>query len=121
MIVAVIAVWMMQPSIDQEVDVIAVRDRFVPATRAVRVPGRAVSSFGVTVRMRRIDLDHMVVDMAFVGMVKVADVVAVADCSVATSISMNVRVIALVNCVTHGSTIHRICTETNDLHSRPES
>jgi hypothetical protein len=50
-IVAVIAVWMMQPVTDQIVDMLAVRHRLVPATRAMLV-ARVVAGRGLGVLRR---------------------------------------------------------------------
>lgn len=90
MIVAVIAVLMMQTPVDHVVDVIAVRDRFVSAAGAVDVAGLATGRHRVhaAVRILVADLDDMLVVvhltvrlvwMVQVPVVQIVDVVAVAD------------------------------------------
>jgi hypothetical protein len=74
-VVAVALVRMMEVAVDEEVDVVAVGDGLVAASRAVLVPtvmpaagviGRAIG------RIRAADLDHVLVDVVAVRMVEVA-------------------------------------------------
>jgi hypothetical protein len=71
-IVAVIAVRMMQPVTDQIVDMLAVRHRLMPATRAVLV-ATVVSGrrLGVLRRMRFVDGQRVLIDMVVVGVMQV--------------------------------------------------
>jgi hypothetical protein len=87
MIIAVIPVGMMQVSVDQIVDVIAVRHRLVPASRTVHVPA-VVSAAAVLgrapVRIGGRYLDRVLVHVIGVHMVQMAvveivDVIAVAN------------------------------------------
>lgn len=110
MIVAVAFVRPMQAPFDQVVDVIAVRNRFVPAPVAMRVLWIAVRGVGVAARVRLVDRDHVLIDVAFVGMVEVpvvyvVDVVVVAHRGVAATRSVLVRVGALVDLVSHVPTL----------------
>ena len=84
MIVAVIAVRMMQPPVDQEVDVIAVRDRVVATVLAVVVARIAIDRIGVTVRMLGVDRDRMLVDVVLMRVVQMP-VVDVIDVIVVTT------------------------------------
>jgi hypothetical protein len=105
-IVAVIAVWMVQPSVHQEVDVIAVRHRLVPAAVGVGVAGSTARRLSVTFRVPGVHRDHVLIDVVVVWVVKMAfveviDVIVVADRDMATSLLVDVRVAALVNRVRH--------------------
>lgn len=102
---------MMQPSVDQEVDMIAVRHGLVAAARVMRMSWVAVGRLGVPARMCGINADHVLVDVSLVGVmemafVQVVDVVVVSNRSVATPISVSVRMLALVNGMTHTANIH---------------
>jgi hypothetical protein len=103
-IVAVVAVRVVQMAVDQIVDVVAVRHRLVAATRPVLVPrlvaGAAVigrAAVGIAGR----HLDDVLVDVIAVGMVQVAvvqivDVVAVANGAMTAVGTVLVRVIGVV-------------------------
>jgi hypothetical protein len=102
-IVAVIAVLMVQPPVDEIVDVVAVRHRFMPAAGAVDMPrfviGAAVLGIA-TVWVSIGNLDHVLVDMIAMRMVKVpivqvVDVVTVLDGDVAASGAMFMRVVGM--------------------------
>jgi hypothetical protein len=69
-IVAVIAVRMMQPAVHEIVDVIAVRNGLVPAIWAVLV--RAVGFRRTPHGIRRTDLDGMLIDVILMHVMKVA-------------------------------------------------
>jgi hypothetical protein len=87
MIIAVIPVGMMQVSVDQIVDVIAVRHRLVPASRTVHVPAVVPAApvlRRAPVRIGGRYLDRVLVHVILVHMVEMAvveivDVIAVAD------------------------------------------
>ena len=110
-IVAVIAVWMMQMSVDEIVDVIAMRDLLVPASRSVHV-GRVVSGArvlrGATVGVDRGNLNHMFIDVITmhvmkVSVVQIVDMIIVADSRMAAIGPMNMRMIAVLG---FGATCH---------------
>jgi hypothetical protein len=105
-VVAVVAVRVVQVAVDQVVGVVAVRHRFVAAAGTVAV-ALVVTAAGVLRgaigRVGRADLDRMALDAAFahvvqVAVVQVIDVVAVLDGGVAAGWAMLVVVI-LVNLV----------------------
>ena len=94
MVVAVVAVLVMQTAVDDVVDVIAVRYGFVAATFAVNVAVAGVNRVAA-VRVGFIDAQGMLVVVAVVLMVQVAvvqiiDVVFVFDGSVAAVCAVNV-------------------------------
>jgi hypothetical protein len=97
---------MMQVTIDEVVDVIAMRHRFVAATGAVDVAYlMSGARRGASVRVFPGDRDHMLIDMISVHMLKVAiveviHVTFVHDCDVSTTGSMLVCVF-LVNFRAH--------------------
>ena len=102
MIVAVIAVRMVQTAVDRIVDVVAVRHGFVPAPSGVRMTIVAVDRLRVTVRMPVIHRDHVLIDVIVVRVVKmpvveIIDVVVVAHRDVTTPFSVDVRVLAFMN------------------------
>lgn len=75
MIVAVVAVRMVQVALDEVVHVVAVGHGFVAAPRAVLVAGGvalAVVIRSACVGILRADLDHMLVIVALVGVMEVA-------------------------------------------------
>lgn len=118
-VVAMIAMGVMQVPVHQEVDVVAVRYGFVPAALPVRMPGLAVGGLGMAVRMFCVGADHVLVHVAFMGMVKltvveVVDVVVVPHRGMAAARSVDVRVLTLVNCVSHTATIHAARTASKD-------
>jgi hypothetical protein len=70
-IVAMVAMRMMQPAIDQIVKMVAMGDRFMAAAGSVGVP--AAARFGSAVHGVRVaDLDHMLVDVAFMRVMQMA-------------------------------------------------
>ena len=102
-----VSVGPMEPSGDQVIDVIAMRNRLVSAFGAVGVDGVAVDRIGVVARMLLIDRDRVLVNVLLVrvvqmAVVEVVDVIAVADGRVATARAMLVRVGALMDLVGHG-------------------
>lgn len=94
MVVAVVAMLVMQTAVDDVVNVIAVRYGFVAATFAVNVAVAGVNRMAA-VRVGFIDAQSMLVVVAVVLMVQVAvvqiiDVAFVFDGSVATVCAVNV-------------------------------
>ena len=107
MVVAVIAVRMVQTAADQIVDVIVMRHRVVPAPCGVRVIRHAFGGLSMTVGVRGIHRDHVLIDVITVWAVKMAvvqivGVVLVADRNVTTAVAVNVGVAALMNGMRHG-------------------
>jgi hypothetical protein len=85
-VVAVVAVRVVQVTIDQIVDVISVRDRGVPTAGSVHVVGIVAGALVrlAVVRVRGVDRDRVLVVVILVGAVKVPvveipDVIAVLD------------------------------------------
>ena len=102
-VVAVVAVRVMEVPVDQVVDVVAVRHGLVPAAGAVGVGG-VVSFAGVTRRTVRrvglVDLEAVLVDVVAVGMMQVAvvqvvDVPFVIDADVAALGAVGVVVVGV--------------------------
>ena len=125
MIVAVVAVRVMQPPVHQVVDVVSVRDGLVAAAGAVRVSGVAVGLIGVTLWMLGVDVDHVLVDVVAVRVVEMTivqevDVVVVANRRVATAVAMQMGVVAFVNRVGHGVTVERTAAAAKAIYGRPE-
>jgi len=102
---------MVQVSVDEEVDVVCVRDRLVTAAVSVgvaRVVRAARVCWGARGGVGSGDGDHVLVDMAVVWMVKmplvqVVDVPVVLDRGVAASRSVLVIVSAVRGVIAHGS------------------
>ena len=110
MIVAVLAVLVMQMSIDEIVRVIPVRHRCVTTRRAVDVIGGVFGRviWRATRRVLRVDGNGALVDVTVVRAVQVAivqviGVVTVLDRLVATARAMNVVVVVVLRMVRHGS------------------
>lgn len=106
-IVAVVAVRMMQPAIDEVIDVVAMRDRFVPAAGAVDVTGLVpAAGRGVAIGIRSADLDDVFIDMIAMRMmqvpvVQIIDVPVVFHRSVAAAAAVSVVVIGVEFAVAH--------------------
>ena len=103
MIVAVCAVWVVQVPAHQVIDVIAVRDRLVAASRSVRVR-RIVRAAGVlrraSGRVLGVDGDRALVDVPVVlfvqmAVVRVAHVIAVTNSDVPAPGAVNVVVVCM--------------------------
>ena len=102
-VVAVIAVRVVQVVIDEIVDVIAVRHGFVPAARAMDVVGRMTGAAMVRralVGIRVRDLDHVLIDVVVVHVMKVpimqvVHMIAVTDGRVAAHGTVQMRVIGV--------------------------
>lgn len=109
-IVAMIAMWMMQTAIDEIVDVIAVRHGIMAAARAMNMilaVADMVRQRPAARRIDRADLDHMLVDviamrMMQVSIVKIVDVIAMAHGDVTTVGAMHMTVIGMVRKVASG-------------------
>jgi hypothetical protein len=74
-IIAVVAVGVMQVPVDQVVDVVAMRHRLVTAVRAVDVVGVVALTLVVGCALRRIvvvDVEAVLVDVVLVWVVQVA-------------------------------------------------
>jgi hypothetical protein len=98
-IVAVIAVRMMQTAVHQIIDMVAMRDRLVPAVRAMLVlaVGFGRAAHGIC----RIDRDGMLVDVILVHVmkmtiVKIVHVVSMPDRGVTAIRAMFVSVVQMV-------------------------
>lgn len=104
--VAVLLVGVVQLTVDEKVDVIAMRNRFMTAIGPVAVlVAVTVGGFGVPVGMRLADGDDVLVDVVVVGVmqmpvVQIVDVIFVADRGVPTIEPVNVGVI-LMNVMSH--------------------
>jgi hypothetical protein len=113
-VVAVVLVWVMQTSVDEIVDVVAVGDWLVAAVVAVGVIlAMSVGRRGVAVGVLGVDLEGMLVDVIVVRVVQVAvvevvDVVVVSDGGVAAVGSVNVGMLGVDLVVAHAVTVpHR--------------
>jgi hypothetical protein len=111
-VVAVVAVRVVQVAVDQVVDVVAVRHRFVAAAGSMHMTGLVATAPVARCAGGRVggaDLDHMFIDMAFVQVVQVAvvqvvDMVTVAYRDMATARAVHVVVWVVVRVVAaHGS------------------
>lgn len=71
MVVAMAGVHMVQPAVDQIIEVIPVRHGLVPAARPVHMPA-TVQRHGAAIRVCIADRDHMLVHMVAVHMVQMA-------------------------------------------------
>lgn len=102
-IVAMVAMGMVEPAVDQIINMIAVRDRLMTARRTVNMTGLValVTVFWrAVIRIGLADLDHMFIDMVAVRMVQMAvmqviNVVPVAYRGVPATGSMLMRMIRM--------------------------
>jgi uncharacterized membrane protein HdeD (DUF308 family) len=106
-VVAVIAMRMVQVSVDEIIDVVAMRHGFVTARRAVDV-GRIMAATAVTRRtlvgIFRTDRECMLVYMIAVRMmhmtvVQIVDVIVVLDCRMPTVCAMLMLVVGVMRFV----------------------
>ena len=123
MVVAVTVMRVMQPPGDQVVDVIAVRDRVVPAAVAMGVRRVAVGRLGVTAGVRVVDGDRVLVHMVLVRMVQmpvmqVVDVILVAHGRVAAAVAMDMGVSGFVDRVRHRTTVAAAWPHAKHLTTR---
>jgi hypothetical protein len=107
-VVAVIAVRMVEVTVDEVVDVIPVRDRLVTAAGPVHVIGRvgAARVRGATRGVRGVDLERVLFDARCTGVVQVTvvhvvDVIPVLHCGVTAAGAVDVIVIVVR--VAHGA------------------
>ena len=106
MIVAVIAMGVVQPAIDQITDVIGVRDRLMTAAGTMNMVcfmagmpefwRAAIWVFGA--HLNRVLFDDVAVLMMQMTVVKVVDMVAVLDCGVTAAGAMLVRMVRVDFC-----------------------
>ena len=104
MVVAVIAVRVMQVTADPVVGVVAMWNRLVTAAGAVHMAGIVTAAAvirGAAVGILAGDLDHVLVDMTLMRMmevpvVQIVDVAAMAHGGVAASRAMLVRVVVML-------------------------
>lgn len=115
MVVAVAVVGVVQVPVDEIVDVVAVRDRWMPATRTVHVSGvvpGAPMLGRACIGIRPRHADRVLVHVIAVGMVQmpvvdVVDVTVVPHGDVAAVRSVHVLVVRVrlaAHCTLHGST-----------------
>lgn len=116
-VIAMIAVRMVQMPIDEIADVVAVRDGFVATARTVNVT-RFMTRAGVVrraaIRVLLADLDHMLVHMVPVRVVKmpimqVIDMVAVTDSGVPAIRAVDMVVVLVMGKITFGHSIAPAC------------
>jgi hypothetical protein len=108
-IVAVVAMGVVQVSVDQVVDMVAVRHRLVPASRPVRmraVMAAALVTGRAPVRIGRRHLDRVLIDVILVhvvqmAVVEVVDVIAMANGSMPAPRAVLVRVVGVLRAGTH--------------------
>lgn len=112
MVIAVTVVRMVQVALHQVVDMVTMRDRFMPTAFSMNVAG-IMSRAGVIrcalVRVGFTDLKHVLVNVALVqrmqvAIVEIVDVTIVQDCGVTTAGAMRMIMI-FVNRVTHSSVL----------------
>lgn len=107
MVVTVVLVRMMQPSGDDVIEVVAMRNQLVAAALAVRVVGAVpVGGCGVAARVLGVDLDDVLVNMIAVGVmqvpvVEVVNVVAVLDGGVPAAGAVDVGMLAVNRVIGH--------------------
>ena len=123
MIVAMVAVRMMQMPVDQIVDVVSVRHRLVPAPRTMNVP-RLVSAALVTgrtrVRILRRNLDRVLIDMPVMHVmqmtvVKIVDMIAMLESRVPASGTVLMGVIGVMRQFAVGHRRLRIASRETNL------
>lgn len=117
MVIAVVAVRMMQVPVDEVVDVFAVGHRLVTAARAVHMVLVVASTLmlrGATFRIGRGDLDHVLIDVTIVHVVQmtvmqVVDVIAVAHRRVAAAGTVHMAMIGVLGMVAGWHQLARFC------------
>jgi hypothetical protein len=121
------AVRMVEVIADQVVDVIAVRHGLVPALLAVHVIGGVAAAamlIRAAVRVRVVDLEHMLVDVTLMGvvqmtLVQVVDVIAVRDAGMTAARAVAVPVIGMNHVFgCHTSSLRDPRVSTNSLRAR---
>lgn len=123
MVVAVIAVRVVKPLVYHVVDVVTVRNRLVPATRAVRVDctvpsgSRSVPGRPLVVDRKRVLVDVIAVRMMQMPAVQIVDVIAVAHSDVPATRTVGVDVIVV--CIAgHARDCRPWCNPRETPHSR---
>jgi hypothetical protein len=104
-IIAMIAVRMVQVAIDKIIDVVAVRHLWMSAVRAVGV--RAVDLRRAFCGIGRVDRDHMFIDVIAVHMMqmavmKIVDMIVMANCGVSATRAVLMGVVGVVFLVACG-------------------
>ena len=122
MVVAVVAVWVMQVTIDEVVDVVAVRDGFVATVWAVdMVAGVGVAlMFGGAVRgicrahFKGVLIHVVIVHVMQVAVVEIVDVASVLDGRMSAAFAMKMVVCSVFFAVAHLSwlSLSRFITST---------
>jgi hypothetical protein len=125
-IIAMVPVRMMQVSVDKVIGMVAVRNRFMTATRSMLV--RRIMSGTAMVRRAAIrvpgaHLNNMLIDMILMRMVKVAvmkivDVAVVPNGHVATACPMGVRVIGVDRMIVRSHGLSFLCKPESFLVRR---
>jgi hypothetical protein len=120
-IVAVIAVRMMEPAVNQIIDMIAMRDGFVPAIGAVLV--RAASLRRAAHRVFGIDRDHMLIDVIVMHVMKVAVVNVIhmtimLDCGVPAVRAVLMGVVRMMHLVASHIVVSAMCDSIWAPHRR---
>jgi hypothetical protein len=103
MVVAMLAMLVMQPTIDQVVGMVAVRDRLMSTTRTMNmilIMAAGSASFVAAVGILVGNLDHVLVDMILVWVVEMAvmqivHMILMPDCGVPAIRTMSVRMMAM--------------------------
>ena len=121
MIVAAVPVRVVQPPLDQVVDVIAVRHRLMPTPLAVRVHTRR--RLRMTAGMGHIDRNHVLVDVVVMRVmqmpvVQVIDVVFVADRRMPAVVAVNMRMRSFMCRVSHAATVQAGAAIANQAIAR---
>ncbi|WP_174902454.1 hypothetical protein [Burkholderia pseudomultivorans] len=115
MIVAVVAMRVMKAAVDQIIDVIAMRNGFMPAARTVHMARLMIAAVRRTpVRIFRADFDLVFVYVIAVRMVQVAvveivDVVAMLDRRMATSRTMLMFMLGVMTLIA-GAHTYLLCS-----------
>ncbi|MDM4015511.1 hypothetical protein [Roseiconus lacunae] len=108
MVVTVIAVWVMQVTVDKIVNVVAVRDGFMPTAGTVNVTGimtAALMCRGATVGVGVTNFDAMlyngavVIDVMQVTIVQIVNMITMLDAGVFAIGA--VLVVVMIVCLTH--------------------
>jgi hypothetical protein len=109
MIVAMVAVRMVQPPIDEIIDMVAMRNRLVPAIRSVNVAG-ATDLRRAMYRIRIAHFDGMLVHMIAVHMMQVT-IVKIINMAVVTNCGMSASgpvLMLMIGVMFFGACRHRV-------------
>ena len=121
MVVAVVAVLVVQAAVDDVVHMVAVRHGFVAAAFAVNMACAGIDRMAA-VRIGGVYFEAVLVVMAFVGVVQVAvvqvvDMVAVLDGGVAAACAVNMGMVGM-GMVAHGVFLLSVAGSRNHSGSR---